>query len=65
MNIKINPTALSGAIQAPASKSVAHRMLICAALAKGKSKIKINKTAIIVIKVRELLFSFLLFFYLY
>ena len=45
MNIKINPTSLSGRIEAPASKSVAHRMLICAALAKGKSTIKINKSS--------------------
>lgn len=45
MNIKINPSYLNGGIEAPASKSVAHRMLICAALAKGKSVIKINKTS--------------------
>lgn len=45
MNIKINPTVLGGNIEAPASKSVAHRMLICAALAKDKSVIKINKTS--------------------
>lgn len=46
MNIKINPSYLSGKIEAPASKSVAHRMLICAALAKEKSTIKINKTSV-------------------
>ncbi len=45
MNIKINPKTLHGKIEAPASKSVAHRMLICAALAKGKSTIKLNKTS--------------------
>lgn len=45
MNIKINPVALHGRVEAPASKSVAHRMLICAALAKQKSVIKINKTS--------------------
>lgn len=45
MNVTINPTFLSGDIQAPASKSVAHRMLICAALAKEKSTIIINKTS--------------------
>ncbi len=45
MNIKINPTSLSGKAEAPASKSVAHRMLICAALAKGKSIIELNKTS--------------------
>lgn len=32
MNIKITPYSLSGCVQAPVSKSVAHRLLICAAL---------------------------------
>lgn len=45
MRIKIKPAFLCGKIEAPASKSVAHRMLICAALAKEKSIIKINKTS--------------------
>ncbi len=45
MDIKINPTPLGGTAEAPASKSVAHRMLICAALSKEKSKIKINQTS--------------------
>ena len=45
MDIKITPSALSGTAEAPASKSVAHRMLICAALADKKSTIKINKTS--------------------
>lgn len=45
MKIKITPKTLCGKIEAPASKSVAHRMLICAALAKGKSTIKLNKTS--------------------
>ncbi len=45
MDIKINPTALCGEAQAPASKSAAHRMLICAALSKAESQIKINKTS--------------------
>lgn len=45
MDIKIIPSALSGTAEAPASKSVAHRMLICAALAKKPSTIKINKTS--------------------
>lgn len=45
MKIKINPSSLSGKVEAPASKSVAHRMLICAALAKGKSIIELNKTS--------------------
>ncbi len=37
MNIKINPTKLKGYVNVPASKSIAHRMLICSALANGKS----------------------------
>ena len=45
MKIKINPKTLCGKIEAPASKSVAHRTLICAALAKGKSTVKLNKTS--------------------
>lgn len=39
MDIKITPTKLSGSVQIPPSKSVAHRMIIAAALAKGKSVI--------------------------
>lgn len=38
MNIKITPKKLSGHVEIPSSKSVAHRMLICAALA-GDSEI--------------------------
>lgn len=37
MNITIKPSLASGPINAPPSKSCAHRLLICAALAKGKS----------------------------
>ena len=40
MNITINPKPLKGVVDIPASKSVAHRMIICAALAQGKSVIK-------------------------
>ena len=40
MNIKINPSVASGKINAPPSKSCAHRLLICAALADGKSVIE-------------------------
>ena len=40
MDIKITPRLLSGRVTAPPSKSVAHRLLICAALAKGESVIK-------------------------
>lgn len=45
MDIKITPSLLSGSIEGIASKSVAHRALICACLAKGPSKIKINTTS--------------------
>ena len=39
MNIQINKGRASGKIVAPPSKSYAHRLLICAALANGQSKI--------------------------
>lgn len=45
MDIKITPRPLSGAINGIASKSFAHRALICAALAKGESKIAINTSS--------------------
>ena len=45
MNIQITPTLLSGSIDGIASKSFAHRALICAALAKGESKIRINTSS--------------------
>lgn len=37
MRAVLHPCTLSGRVQAPPSKSVAHRALICAALAKGES----------------------------
>ena len=37
--IKITPTKLNGKVKIPPSKSLAHRAIICAALAQGKSKI--------------------------
>ena len=40
MNKKINPFKPFGKVIAPPSKSVAHRMIICAALANGESVIK-------------------------
>ncbi|MBR5228901.1 MAG: 3-phosphoshikimate 1-carboxyvinyltransferase [Firmicutes bacterium] len=40
MDIKIYPGTLKGEIQAPPSKSMAHRALICAALSDGTSHIK-------------------------
>lgn len=39
MNIKIMPSVASGKINAPPSKSCAHRLLICSALARGESVI--------------------------
>lgn len=40
MDIRIIPSQLVGKVNIPSSKSVAHRALICAALAKGKSVIR-------------------------
>ncbi len=37
MDIKITPSKLNGAINIPSSKSMTHRVLICAALAEGTS----------------------------
>ena len=45
MDILITPAPISGSIEGIASKSFAHRALICAALAKGKSQIRINTTS--------------------
>ena len=45
MDIRITPSSVSGSIEGIASKSFAHRALICACLAKGESKIKINTTS--------------------
>lgn len=39
MDIKITPSKLKGTVNIPSSKSMTHRMLICAALAKGSSVI--------------------------
>ncbi|MDE6149921.1 MAG: hypothetical protein K2F81_07500 [Ruminococcus sp.] len=39
MDIKITPSKLSGTVKIPPSKSVAHRLIIASALAKGTSKI--------------------------
>lgn len=40
MNVLIKPSVANGKINAPPSKSCAHRLLICAALAKGRSVIE-------------------------
>lgn len=37
--VKITPTKLKGIVQVPPSKSLAHRAIICASLAKGVSRI--------------------------
>ncbi|MBE6701370.1 MAG: 3-phosphoshikimate 1-carboxyvinyltransferase [Ruminococcaceae bacterium] len=42
---KITPSVLSGKIDAIPSKSDAHRLLICAALSKGKTKILLPSTS--------------------
>ena len=39
MNVRIHPGQAAGTVAAPPSKSMAHRMLICAGLAKGTSRI--------------------------
>ncbi len=39
MNVRITPHPINGTVNIPPSKSAAHRNLICAALAKGESKI--------------------------
>ena len=40
MTVTFHPSRLSGVIQAPPSKSMGHRMLICAGLADGDSRVK-------------------------
>ena len=40
MKVTVYPGALKGVVQVPASKSFAHRALICAALSQGESRIK-------------------------
>ena len=44
MNVLITPGRLCGAVRVPASKSAAHRLLICAALADGPTRISISST---------------------
>ncbi len=39
MNVRIFPSRAVGSVSAPPSKSMAHRLLICAALAKGTSRL--------------------------
>ena len=39
MNLTITPAKLQGSVTPPPSKSQAHRLLICAALAEGESRL--------------------------
>ena len=39
MKVKISRSAISGTVTAPPSKSMAHRLLICAGLSSGTSKV--------------------------
>ncbi len=45
MDIRITPSVISGSVESIASKSFAHRALICTCLANDESKIKINTTS--------------------
>ena len=40
MTVNIKPSVLRGKVTAPSSKSMCHRLLICAGLSEGKSEIK-------------------------
>ena len=40
MNVVIRPGTARGSVAAPPSKSMAHRLLICAALAAGESTVR-------------------------
>ena len=44
MLARINPRPLAGTVPAIASKSVAHRLLICAALSNGATRVVCNTT---------------------
>lgn len=46
MQVVVTPKKLTGEIDAISSKSVAHRMLICAALAEGESRLQIDTTSL-------------------
>ena len=45
MNVKIKPKKLSGTVSAIPSKSEAHRLLICAALADGDTVLEMDRTS--------------------
>ena len=42
MNVVVTPSRLAGTVRVPASKSIAHRLLICAALADGATRVAIS-----------------------
>ena len=42
MNVVVTPSRLAGTVRVPASKSIAHRLLICAALADGSTRVAIS-----------------------
>ena len=44
MNVIVTPGSLAGQVRVPASKSAAHRLLICAALADGPTRIALSAT---------------------
>lgn len=44
MNVIVTPGPLAGQVRVPASKSAAHRLLICAALADGPTRIALSAT---------------------
>jgi len=44
VNMIVTPGPLAGAVRVPASKSAAHRLLICAALADGPTRIALSAT---------------------
>ncbi|MBQ8026491.1 MAG: 3-phosphoshikimate 1-carboxyvinyltransferase, partial [Clostridia bacterium] len=46
MKAVITPAPLKGSVSAPASKSMAHRALICAALADKPTKISCSTTSV-------------------
>ena len=46
MKIQIEPSRLQGTLSVPASKSIAHRMLICAGLAEGVSVLPSRSQAV-------------------
>jgi 3-phosphoshikimate 1-carboxyvinyltransferase len=42
VNVVVMPSPLAGTVRVPASKSAAHRLLVCAALADGPTRVAIS-----------------------